>query len=117
MMDEPNDKTDKSCITLARVYSSSVGDDCTKFLDMPIVNIGTVRNLFDPLKLLLISYILEVLGFYDTTNVMKGARSGVQILIRNECPCVLDVGCICHLADLAAKSSMKALPVDIDQLL
>ena len=52
----------------------------------------------------------------DTTNVMKGARSGVQKLIRDECPNVLDVGCICHLADLAVKSGMKALPVDIDQL-
>ena len=52
----------------------------------------------------------------DTTNVMKGTRSGVQKLIRNECPNVLDVGCICHLADLAVKSGMKALPVDIDQL-
>ena len=45
---------------------------------------------------------------------MKSAKSGVQKLIRNECPYVLDVGCICHLA---AKSGMKALPFDIDQLL
>ena len=49
----------------------------------------------------------------DTTNVMKGARSGVQKLIKNEIPTLYDVGCICHLADLTA---LKALPVDIDQL-
>ena len=119
-MDESNDKTDKSCIILARVYDSSVGDVRTRFLDMPIVNIGTARNLFDALKLSLSSYNLDFskcLAFMsDTTNVMKGARSGVQKLIRNECPYVLDVGFICHLADLAAKSGMKALPVDIDQL-
>ena len=52
----------------------------------------------------------------DTANVMKGARSGVQKLIRNECPHVLDVACICHLADLTVKAGMQALPVDIDQL-
>jgi len=37
----------------------------------------------------------------DTTNMMKGVRSGGQKLIKNECPNLLDVGCICHLADLA----------------
>ena len=47
---------------------------------------------------------------------MKGARSGVQRLIRNECPHVLDVGCICHLADLTVKAGIAALPVNIDQL-
>ena len=49
----------------------------------------------------------------DTTNVMKGARSGVQKLIKCEIPTLYDVGCICHLADLTVKA---ALPVDIDQL-
>ena len=52
----------------------------------------------------------------DTTNIMKGARSGVQCLIRNECPHVLDVGCIRHLADLTVKAGIAALPVNIDQL-
>ena len=48
---------------------------------------------------------------FDTTNVMIGARSGLQKLIRNECPHILDVGCICHLADLTVKSGMQLLPV------
>ena len=52
----------------------------------------------------------------DTTNVMKGARSGVQKLIKTECSDVLDVGCICHLADLTIKHGSQALPVDIDKL-
>ncbi len=47
---------------------------------------------------------------------MKVVRSGVQKLIKNECPNLLDVGCICHLADLTIKEGMKTLPVDIDQL-
>ena len=52
----------------------------------------------------------------DTTNVMKGVRSGVQKMIKTECPKVYDVGCIYHLADLTIKAGMKTLPVDIDQL-
>ena len=99
---------------IVHVFDSSV-----RFLDMPIVNIGTARNLFDALKLSLSSNGLDFskcLAFTsDTTNVMKGARSGMQKVIRNECPHVLDVPCICHLAHLAVKAEMHALPVDIDQ--
>ena len=54
--------------------------------------------------------------FSDATNVMKGVRSGVQKLIKDECPSVLDVSCISYLADLTIKAGMKSLPVNIDQL-
>ena len=50
MMDESNDKTDKSCIILIRILDHDVGDIRTRFLDMPVVNIGTARYLFDALK-------------------------------------------------------------------
>jgi len=53
----------------------------------------------------------------DTTNVMEGARSGVQKLIKKENSYLYDVGCICHLADLCVKARMKGLLIDIDQLL
>ena len=86
---------------------------------MPVVNIGTAINLFSALKQSLGSHGLDFskcLSFMsDTTNVMKGACSGVQNLIRKESD-VLDVGCICHLADLTVKAGIQALPVDIDQL-
>ena len=46
MIDESNDKTDKSCIILVRMLDEEVGDIRTRFLDMPIVNIGKAANLF-----------------------------------------------------------------------
>ena len=52
----------------------------------------------------------------DTTNVMKGARSGVQKLVKDENPHLYDVGCTCHSADLTLKAGMMTLAVDIDQL-
>ena len=120
MMDESNDKMDKSCIILVRILDPIVGDIRTRFLDMPIVNIGTARNLFDALKLSLTNKGLDfskcIFFMSDTTNVMKGARSGVQKLIKAECSDVLDVGCICHLTDLTIKAGLQALPVDIDKL-
>ena len=45
----------------------------------------------------------------DTTNVMKGTRSGVHNLIKTECPHVLDVGCIFHPADFTLKAGMAKL--------
>ena len=88
LMDESNDKTDKSCIILVRMFDSSVGESHTRFLDMPIVNVGTaVNNLFTALKSSLESKGLDfskaVAFMSDTTNVMKGTRYGVQKLKKN----------------------------------
>ena len=49
MMDEYNDKTDKSCIILVRGFDSVVGDVRTRFVGMP-VNIGKAQDHFDALK-------------------------------------------------------------------
>ncbi len=120
MMDESNDNTDKSCIILVRILDSEQGEVCTRFLDMPIVNIGNAPNLFAALKASLSKHGLDfaktIAFMSDTTNVMKGARSGVQKLIKRELPHLYDVGCICHLADLAIKAGLKTLPIDVDQL-
>ncbi len=120
MIDESNDKENKSCIILVRVLDAEVGNVKTRFLDMPIVNIGTASNIFSALKASLKKYGLDfskAMAFMsDTANVMKGSRSGVQKLIKNENPSLYDIGCICHLADLCIKAGMSTLPLDIDQL-
>ena len=119
LMDESNDKTNKSCIILVRTLDSEIGDVRTRFLDMPIVNVGNAANLFDALKSSLSkndSDFTNAVSFMsDTTNVMKGARSGVQKLIKDEHPTLYDVSCICHLADLTIKAGLEELPIDIDQ--
>ena len=63
MMDESNDKTDKSCIILVRVLDSDCGKVCTHFLGMPIVNIGNAQNLFAALKESLTN------KFYDRSSI------------------------------------------------
>ena len=50
MIDVSNDKL-ASPVFLVRVFYSCAGDIHTRFLDMPIVNVGTACNLFDALKL------------------------------------------------------------------
>ena len=78
---------------------------------MPIVNIGTAANLFEVLKESLTKNGLSfdnVVPFMFDTNVMKGPRSGVQKLIKDAIPTLYDIGCICHLAGLIVKASLKA---------
>ncbi len=67
MIYELNDKTDKSCIILVCVFYSCVGDIRTRFLDVPIVNVGTACNLFDTLKL---SFSNHALDFSCLTRLM-----------------------------------------------
>ena len=45
MMDESNDKYNKSYIILVRVFDSGVGDVRNIFLDMPVVKIGTAKKI------------------------------------------------------------------------
>ena len=112
MIDESNDKQDKSCIMLVRVLDPELGNVKTRFLDMPVVNFETADNLFRALKDSLAKYDMDfskVIAFMsNTTNVMKGARSGVQKLIKRENPmlgvyvtlltCVLKLGwLLCRL--------------------
>ena len=49
LMDESNDKQNISCIILVRVLDAKLGNVKTRFLDMPVVTIGTTENLFSAL--------------------------------------------------------------------
>ena len=87
MMDESNDRRDKSCIIPVRLLDPQIGEVRTRFLDIPVVNIGTSTNLFQALKELLtkngLSFDNTVSFMSDIANVMKGVRSGVQKLIKD----------------------------------
>ncbi len=77
-----NDKVGKSCILLVRALDSALGEVKTRFLDMPVVNIGNAFNPFRALKNSLENHGLIslklILFLSDTTNVMKGAHSLVS---------------------------------------
>ena len=48
---------------------------------------------------------------------MKGARNGVIAKIKEVSPTVIDLGCVCHLANLAMGAALKHSPVNLDELL
>ena len=110
---------DKSCIILVRLLDPELGNVCTRFLDMPVINIGNAQNIFRALRESLAKFGLDfskaVSFMSDTASVMKGCRSGVQKLIKNEMPHLHVLG-VCHIANLSIEAGVKTLPVDIDQL-
>ena len=71
-----------------------------KFRDVKTSSCGqhNAQNLFKALEESLekhgFNFSNAVAFMSDTTNVMKGARSGVQKLIKREVPTLYDVGCI-----------------------
>jgi hypothetical protein len=44
----------------------------------------------------------------DNCSVVKGAKKGLIAKIRSKQPNIIDVGCICHLANPAVQSSLKS---------
>lgn len=53
----------------------------------------------------------------DNCSVMKGNRSGVIAKIREVQPNVIDVGCVCHMANLAVAAALTQGLFNIDDLL
>lgn len=53
----------------------------------------------------------------DNCSVMKGKRQGLIAKLREVSPRIIDVGCVCHLANLAVGMSLKSLPFRVDDLL
>ena len=75
LMDESNDKRDKSYIILVRVLHPVIGEVCTRSLDLSVVNIGTANILLRALKSSLeksgLSFEKAASFMSDTTNVRK----------------------------------------------
>lgn len=53
----------------------------------------------------------------DNCSVMKGQRNGLISKLRKVSPNIIDVGCVCHLANLAVGTTLKKVPVNVDELL
>ena len=68
MMGESIDRRDNSCIIPVRHLDPQIGEVRTRFLDMPVVNIGTATNLFQAMKE---SLTKNGLSFDNTVSFMS----------------------------------------------
>ena len=118
LCDEGNDVDDKNFAILVRLWDDEQGRPVTRFLDMPVCNIGTAEKLFELIDASMTEKGLtwsNVVGFEsDTTNVMVGKHNSVLSRVKAKQPKVYSQGCVCHLANLCLLAGVKALPVDVD---
>ncbi|XP_061897879.1 uncharacterized protein LOC133646469 [Entelurus aequoreus] len=88
---------------------------------MPVCNIGTAENLFESLNTVLSDRKIDwrnVVAFNsDNANVMKGKHNSVVSRIKDMQPSLIDMGCICHLVQLATGWGIKALHQPIEDIL
>ena len=120
LIDESNDRgvEAKDLVLLLRFFDTSVMKAVTRFIDLPTANDGTAAASFAKIDESLVSRGLQYQHLIcfnsDTCNTMKGQRNGVVRHLRDKQP---DLGCICHLENLALKAAVKSLPINVDSLL
>uniref|UniRef100_H2ZUA5 HAT C-terminal dimerisation domain-containing protein n=1 Tax=Latimeria chalumnae TaxID=7897 RepID=H2ZUA5_LATCH len=116
MCDESNDQGgEKDFVTLVRLYNEEEMAVKTRFLDMPKCNIGSTENLFNCLDESFrksgISWNNVVAYNSDNASVVKGRKNSVYSRSVQRQPNVMDMGCICHLVNLAVGAAMKMFPL------
>ena len=122
MCDESNDQgSDKNFVILVKLFDEDLGKTVTRFIDMPVVNIGTAANLFAALEKSLSNKNIHwknVFGFIsDNCSVMKGKNSSVLSHLKEKQPNIMDIGCICHLANLCCAAAVKTIPLPVEELI
>ena len=123
LVDESNDRgaEEKDLVVLLKFFDTSVMKAATRSIDLPTANDSRASAIFAIVDECLVSRGLKyehLISFNsDTSNTMKGQRNGIMRYLRDMQPNVIDLECICHLENLAAKGTTKSLPIPIGSLL
>ncbi|KAL6476210.1 hypothetical protein MHYP_G00147090 [Metynnis hypsauchen] len=122
MCDESNNrKTDKQFVILARLYDEATLQVTTRFMEMPVCNVGNAENLYEKLSEALrkrgIPWENLIAFNSDNASVMKGRHNSVISRLKTSQPHVQDLGCICHLVQLATGCGIKAAQVPVEDIL
>ena len=123
LVDESNDRgvEAKDMVVLVRFFDLSIMKAITRFLALPTANDGSAAALFMKIDECIqsqgLAYDQLISLNSNTRNTMKGRRNGVVRHLTDKQPNLIDLGCICHLENLAVKSAMKSLPISVDAFL
>ena len=122
MIDESNNKgCDKDLVILVRLFDKELGRAVTRFVDMPVCNDGTAEGIFAAVNKVFEQKNIpwsNVMAFAsDNCSVMKGKHNSVLSRVKEVQPTVLDIGCICHLANLCCVNAIKKIPLPVEDLL
>ncbi|CAC5426722.1 unnamed protein product [Mytilus coruscus] len=117
--DVSNDSNcDKSLAILVHYFTDQA---TTKFLAMPIYNIGKASNIFDHFQEVFVDNNIpweNLVSFVsENCSVTTSRHNSVVTRIKEKCPAVYDFVCVCHLANLCTVAGVKALALPVEDLL
>ena len=108
-------------VILVRVYDEDTYRISTRFLAMPVCNIGIAENILNALNKVFIDRNISwknCIGYAsDNANVMVGWNNSLLSRVREKNPDIMDIGCVCHLANITAQKAIKTLPLPVEDLL
>ncbi|CAM4735805.1 unnamed protein product [Leuciscus chuanchicus] len=117
----PVKKTEKEFVILTRLYDEATLQVSTRFLEMPTCNVGNAENLYEKLSEALrkrgIPWDNLIAFNSDNASVMKGRHNSVISRLKTSQPHVQDLGCICHLVQLATGCGIRAAQVPVEDIL
>ncbi|XP_033028453.1 uncharacterized protein LOC117060345 [Lacerta agilis] len=122
MCDESSNRNaDKEFVIMARLYDEANLQVVTRLLEMPICNVGNAENLYEKLSEALrkrgIPWENLIAFNSDNASVMQGKHNSVISRLKTRQPHVQDLGCICHLVQLAAGCAIRAAQVPVEDVL
>lgn len=123
LVDESNDRgvEAKDLVVLVQFFDTKVMKAATRFLDLLTANDGRAEAIFKEINDYFIKNGIkyeQMISFNsDTCNTMKGKHNGVIKHLKDQQPALVDLGCICHIENLALTSAMRTLPVGVDSIL
>ncbi|XP_034965228.1 uncharacterized protein LOC118082233 isoform X2 [Zootoca vivipara] len=122
MCDELNNrKADKKFVIMARLYDEANLQVATRLLEMPICNVGNAENLYEKLSEALrkrgIPWENLIAFNFDNASVMEGKHNSVISRLKTRQPHIQDLGCICHLVQLATGCAIRAAQVPVEDIL
>ncbi|XP_060124937.1 uncharacterized protein LOC118080162 isoform X1 [Zootoca vivipara] len=121
MCDELNRKAVKEFVIMARLYDEANLQVVTRFFEMPICKVGNAENLYEKLSEALrkrgIPWENLIAFNSDNASVMKDKHDSVISRLRTTQPHIQDLGCICHLVQLATGCAIREAQVPVEDIL
>ncbi|XP_055527070.1 uncharacterized protein LOC129719697 isoform X1 [Wyeomyia smithii] len=123
IVDESTDITsEKVLCVVVRYYDENVGyirDAFFDLIELDASNASSIKKaIVKRLDQFNIPYKKFMLGIgSDNAAVMVGQRHSVTSLLRDDCPHLVSVPCICHSLALCASYASKKLPDHLEQML
>lgn len=122
IIDETTDiSTEKCLVIVVRQFDTLKGKTKDAFFKLVQPPDGTGESISNTLLSTLEENNIPLKNFIgistDNASSMVGRHSGVSTLLKRKLPQIFHIGCVCHSINLINSSSLKCVPIEVENLL